>query len=164
MIQVIRHGVFETNSSSSHSFSLVDIKKSLFLPDNYTVKELVNEFKRRIDYWEGILLENMDKLDYCEGLIAYLEKVIPNFKYDKYLKRIKELLFDEEGLESYNFSCDRNSNRKERYPPEYQNMDHESLLMCVENLFGDINDVEAVCNKVKKITLDSNYVIAFNYR
>ncbi len=178
MIQVIRYGVFETNSSSSHSFSLVS-KDSDFLGGNkQSDKELEEEARdyskknnvgmeeaRKEIFLDSIIdfpnykASTTGKLNFCESLVIYLGKKIPNFNSETYLKRIKELLQNEKRLDSYRFACDRRIKPTISEEDFFIYMIDDELIGNAEELFMDLSNVDVVCYSIKNIVIDTNVAI-----
>lgn len=172
MMQVIRHGIFETNSSSSHSFSLEkagqndsDYKKTEEEIDEeaeeYSKEHNVKFEDARYEVFLDSLRESSEnlasaigKLIFCESLIVYLGENKKDFDPTPILKRVKELLSDQKNLYSYRFFCDRKILPMKYGEEVFFDMETDYLIECAKNLFFDLSNVDVIAYRVRDIVTD----------
>jgi len=182
MIQVIRYGVFETNSSSSHSFSLVskqeaesdlrDVKSEEDLEEEaqeYAEENEVDIEEARYEEWLEQMRETTNYISSCHQKLSFCESLILRFgQYDNtfdarvYLKKIKEKLYDERALDNYLFAIDGKRSLVLIEDEEYDDalLDFESyFLSFAKDMLGDYKNIETTCERIKNIVTDDEIYI-----
>lgn len=187
MIQAIRHGVFETNSSSSHSFSLA----SKYEADNddqsnwddeiseEEIEEYAEDYEVSIEEAESELrLDRLrestsyittpnGKLSFCETLILRLGKYDEEFNAKHYLLLIKEKLYEESAMRKCAFAYDTGGTLvlfEDDDTVDYSRSAFEyHLLDFTKDLLGDYKNMEATCERIKNIVTDEDVVIKVDF-
>lgn len=111
MKRIVRRNTFETNSSSSHSISIVTSKQDLELPKKIRFK--IHEFN---DY-----PEDNDDMSSMEGRANYLYSIsVCLDEHEEFVERITNLLGDKIKL----YFVD---------PPKWQDDDYDDIRWCLIN-------------------------------
>lgn len=160
MKKVIRHGVFETNSSSMHSISIKG-------EDSYNKfnEDVIVVYPGEFGWGYEELHDPYDKLSYVLTAIQYYDDV-PNteegIKSSIFYKWLQEMIRDYCGAE-LEFRC---HNKGDYYEAGY--IDHESIYMLSDDVWvgNDIvrsgfwsNDEETFKENMKELIFNDKYYI-----